>query len=166
MSILIKGMDMPNDCCQCKLARYDDYENETFCPFTDVMCLSIGRQDNCPLEEVPDLQLTCNNLATDLQPCNQDCISRQAAIDAVEHITSSMSVCVNTDECHGMKRMQRQAVIELANLPSAQPDATRNNDCNGCKFVGCYDTDFPCATCTRKNKDYYAAERREDGQTD
>ena len=47
-----------------------------------------------------------------------DSISRQVAIDAVEHITSSMSVCVNSDECHGMKRMQRQAVIELANLPS------------------------------------------------
>lgn len=51
-----------------------------------------------------------------------DLISRRAAIEAVEHITSSMSVCVNTDECHGMKRMQRQAVIELANLPSAQPE--------------------------------------------
>ena len=50
-----------------------------------------------------------------------DVISRAAAIYAVEHITSSMSVCVNTDECHGMKRMQRQAVIELTNLPSAQP---------------------------------------------
>jgi rubrerythrin len=49
-----------------------------------------------------------------------DCISRQDAIEAVEHITSSMSVCINTDECHGMKRMQRQAVIELANLPTAE----------------------------------------------
>ena len=53
---------------------------------------------------------------------NDDLISRQAAIEAVEHITSSMSVCINTDECHGMNRMQRQAVIELANLPSAQPE--------------------------------------------
>ena len=34
-----------------------------------------------------------------------DLISRQAAIDAIEGITSSMSVCVNSDECHGMKRM-------------------------------------------------------------
>lgn len=51
-----------------------------------------------------------------------DLIERQVAIDAVEHITSSMSVCVNSDECHGMKRMQRQAVIELANLTSAQPE--------------------------------------------
>ena len=49
-------------------------------------------------------------------------IDRQQAIEAIEHITSSMSVCVNTDECHGMKRMQRQAVIELVNLPSAQPE--------------------------------------------
>ena len=58
-----------------------------------------------------------------------DFISRQAAIEAVEHITSSMSVCVNTDECHGMKRMQRQAVIELANLPSAHPEIIRCKDC-------------------------------------
>jgi len=50
-----------------------------------------------------------------------DLIRRKDAIDAVEHITSSMSVCVNSDECHGMKRMQRQAVIELTNVPSAQP---------------------------------------------
>ena len=39
-------------------------------------------------------------------------------------------------------------------------------DCNGCKFVGTYDTEFPCANCSRKTKDYYAkdepqAERRE-----
>ena len=41
--------------------------------------------------QAQDLQPTCNNLATDT-------ISRTAAIDAVEHITSSMSVCVTTDE--------------------------------------------------------------------
>ena len=58
-----------------------------------------------------------------------DLISRQAAIEAVEHITSSMSVCVNTNECHGMKRMQRQVVIELANLPSAQPEIVRCEEC-------------------------------------
>ncbi len=60
-----------------------------------------------------------------------DLIERQEAIDAIEHITSSMSVCINTDECHGMKRMQRQAVIELANLPSAQPEIIR---CCKCGF--------------------------------
>ena len=54
-----------------------------------------------------------------------DLIDRQAAIEAIESITSSMSVCINKDECHGMKRMQRQAVNELANIPSAQPTLYR-----------------------------------------
>lgn len=75
------------------------------------------------------LQQTCNQLATDT-------ISRTAAIEAVEHITSSMSVCVNTDECHGMKRMQRQAVIELANLPFAQPKLNNQiNLCDSCRHT-------------------------------
>ncbi|MBP3901166.1 MAG: hypothetical protein J6D53_06905, partial [Blautia sp.] len=64
---------------------------------------------------------------------NGNLISRKDAIDAVEHITSSMSVCVNSDECHGMKRMQRQAVIELTNLPSAQPD-NQINLCDSCDY--------------------------------
>ena len=58
-----------------------------------------------------------------------DCISRKQAIDAIEHITTSMSICVNSDECHGMKRMQRQAVIELANMPTIQPEIVRCKDC-------------------------------------
>lgn len=43
-------------------------------------------------------------------------------------------------------------------LPSSQPELARINDCNGCKFIGCYDTDFPCANCVRKDKDYYEPE--------
>ena len=56
-------------------------------------------------------------------------ITKQQAIDAIEHITTSMSICVNSDECHGMKRMQRQAVIELANMPPIQPEIVRCKDC-------------------------------------
>ena len=69
-----------------------------------------------------------------------DMISRREATDAVECITSSMSVCLNEDECHGMKRMQRQAILELANLPSTQPEqfnpctVCQEFDCSGCKF--------------------------------
>lgn len=33
---------------------------------------------------------------------------------------------------------------------------TEPQDCNGCKFVGTYETEFPCANCSRKSKDYYA----------
>ena len=64
-------------------------------------------------------------LSTNLAEVGTDCISRQRAIDAIEHITTSMSICVNSDECHGMKRMQRQAVIELANMPAIQPKRGR-----------------------------------------
>lgn len=81
---------------------------------------------NCPKMERLKEQKTFSEMVHlhDLETNSCDTISRQAAIDAVEYITSSMSVCVNTDECHGMKRMQRQAVIELANLPSVQPEHT------------------------------------------
>lgn len=30
--------------------------------------------------------------------------------------------------------------------------------CDGCKFVGTYDTDFPCSRCIRREKDYYEQE--------
>lgn len=86
-----------------------------------------------------------------------DTISRQAAIDAVEHITSSMSVCVNTDECHGMKRMQRQAVIELANLTSAQPELKTVKCIIGGGYMDIGDADFSmkCAKC---GAEYYHVE--------
>lgn len=247
MSVLIKGMDMPTDCCQCKLARYDDYENETFCPFTNVMCLSIGRQDDCPLEEVTethdkrtethacdlisrqalceyalnqkDKSVTPNDimrfpsaeLATNLQQtCNThdtldalDCISRQAAIDAIhdlyaihgsegswidqkdafkalKNLPSAQPERLTDDDFETIRihlnaykeklcNQQRweeadeyQRIIDrFMAFASAQPDSTRNNDCNGCKYVGFYGTYFPCSNCTRKNKDYYKAERRE-----
>lgn len=93
-------------------------------------------KDNCTM--VYETKKLTDFPAADVPDTNVgDAISRQAAIDAVEHITSSMSVCVNSDECHGMKRMQRQAVIELANLPSAQPEQTKswciNSWCINCK---------------------------------
>ena len=86
-----------------------------------------------------------------------DLISRQDAIDAVEHITSSMSVCVNTDECHGMKRMQRQAVIELANLPSAQPDKEIPRRVLWSGWKGTRYTRYKCPNCNKpvKNDDVY-----------
>ena len=37
-----------------------------------------------------------------------------------------------------------------------KPKTEPQTDCNGCKFVGTYDTEFPCANCSRKTKDYYA----------
>lgn len=49
MSEVVVRMEMPKNCCECQL-RQEDYDTgEEFCPFTGVECLSIGRQDNCPI---------------------------------------------------------------------------------------------------------------------
>ena len=45
--------------------------------------------------------------------------------------------------------------------PQTDSEITRNSlrsDCTGCRFVGWYDTEFPCVNCIRKNKDYYDSE--------
>ena len=52
--------------------------------------------------------------------------------------------------------------IRQADTPQTDSEITRNSlrtDCNGCKFVGWYDTEFPCVNCIRKNKDYYTSEQ-------
>ena len=76
-----------------------------------------------------------------------DLISRQAAIDAIHNLYA----------IHGSEGSwidQKDAFKALNSLPSAQPVIT----CDGCKFVGTYDTDFPCCNCIRREKDYYAQE--------
>lgn len=62
-----------------------------------------------------------------------------------------------------LKNDDKEFVRELLEEFDRQTDAgvTRNalrTDCNGCKFVGWYDTEFPCVNCVRKNKDYYTSE--------
>lgn len=51
MSVIIKGMDMPSSCADCKLIIYAD--GTYVCPFSGIMALNIGRQDSCPLVEIP-----------------------------------------------------------------------------------------------------------------
>ena len=79
-------------------------------------------------------------------------ISQQAAINAVSEITTTMSVCTNKDECCGMKRMQKQAITELENLPSAEPEHPDINvgnidDCISRKAaIGCLNNvSFDCS---------------------
>lgn len=51
-----------------------------------------------------------------------------------------------------------------ADTPQTDAEIPKNalrSDCTGCRFVGAYDTEFPCANCVRKNKDYYSAEQTE-----
>ena len=71
-----------------------------------------------------------------------DLISRASAIDIVRF------------ECGEWEGLAKTIIKRIEQLPSAQPAIT----CDGCKFVGTYDTDFPCRNCIRREKDYYAQE--------
>ena len=75
-----------------------------------------------------------------------DLISRKEAIDAV---------CKS--ECEsGFCGIPCPEVDALKSLPSPQPMVLT---CDGCRYVGTYDTDFPCSGCIRREKDYYDQER-------
>lgn len=52
MSVLIKDMEMPRNCLECKIKAWEEGFNEYVCPFSGIICLSIGRQDDCPLVEL------------------------------------------------------------------------------------------------------------------
>lgn len=47
---------------------------------------------------------------------------------------------------------------DISQMDSVIPKNALRSDCTGCRFVGMYDTQFPCANCVRKNKDYYDSE--------
>ena len=54
MGVYIKGMRMPENCCECGIRGYDANAEEEYCPFSLIECLSIGRQDSCPLVALPE----------------------------------------------------------------------------------------------------------------
>ncbi len=54
MSVIVKGMKFPENCLKCDLRSYDANAGEEYCPFTQVECLRIGRQESCPLREIPE----------------------------------------------------------------------------------------------------------------
>ena len=61
MSILIKGVDMPNDCRECPFEMYYFNCGETKCRATGKILADFykpipfdGRAEECPLKEIPD----------------------------------------------------------------------------------------------------------------
>ena len=52
MGVYIKDMEMPESCFECKIKAWEEGFNEYACPFSGIPCLSIGRQDDCPLVEL------------------------------------------------------------------------------------------------------------------
>ena len=71
----------------------------------------------------PDLQPTCNNLATDLQPSKQDdLISRQDAIDALFGLYEYQRDIDPTEAADLVRQGIYLAEKKIERLPSAQPD--------------------------------------------
>lgn len=56
MDLLIKGMNMPNDCCECPCScSYDPWTEPTICKalFEEPEISDEGRLSECPLVEIP-----------------------------------------------------------------------------------------------------------------
>ena len=79
-----------------------------------------------------------------------DLISRRAAVDEIMRIKS---IAYLPDWNDAIRRSTAEYVLKC--LPSAEAVIT----CDGCRFVSTYDTDFPCCSCVRREKDYYEPER-------
>lgn len=72
-----------------------------------------------------------------------DYIKREDAIEFVESLVSTMSVCINKDECVGMNSMKKRAIGALHDVPAADVRENKheewiNNDqyhvrCSNCK---------------------------------
>ena len=104
MSVLIKGMEMPDSCFHCKLAEVcQHYKAEHY---------ANKRHDDCPLEEVPET----HDKRTETHAC--DLIERQAAIDAICN-----DYCGGNHDCKFY--LDCDNLRSIRSLPSAQPDYAR-----------------------------------------
>ena len=56
-------------------------------------------------------------------------IEKDKAIEAVENIVCSMSVCMNIDEYKAKRQMKEMAVAKLKRMPPTQPEIIRCKDC-------------------------------------
>ena len=95
------------------------------------MFVDIGQAlSNLPSAQ-PDLQQSCNQLATDCNTHNTldalDCISRQAAIDAIEQMQMPIMRSPFTEEQFVFSGMS-EALHAIKDLPSAQPERLTDDD--------------------------------------
>lgn len=92
-----------------------------------------------------------------------DLINRQAAIDELGVGVELLRRVLDDTDIVGAERKKYEwglnliesYISDIKALPSVQPKIT----CDGCRFVGTYDTDLPCRNCVRREKDYYDPER-------
>jgi hypothetical protein len=77
-------------------------------------------------------------------------IDKQATIDAIAQKAK--------DELADVNHYFLEGVQLAVDVVEGMPDLQQILTCDGCRYVGTYDTDFPCSGCIRKEKDYYVPE--------
>ena len=75
-------------------------------------------------------------------------ISSQDAIEIIKNRIEKSEVGESVDH--------DQVIADITSFPSTQPFVLT---CDGCRYVGRYDTDLPCSGCIRREKDCYEQER-------
>lgn len=66
MGIYIPLMGLPENCLECSF-KSEDIKYGSCCLFTGIVCLSVGRQDKCPLIMIPseaDIKILKNEAET------------------------------------------------------------------------------------------------------
>ena len=145
--------------CGCFLDTYCEHQIYDRNPDGTINIVECGYE---PKDEPITQMKTQNSNLTfkTLEYCNicdhkgcEECIAN--ALD--EHCIPSQFKKQIEDEC--AKEYEELGLKELKELIEADRKDEPQTDCNGCKFVGWYDTEFPCVNCVRKNKDYYSPEQ-------
>ena len=63
MSVVIKGMQMPNDCKECQLKEYVESTGVYRCIFSKTLVYGFGRKYDCPLVDLKSrIQEIINNI--------------------------------------------------------------------------------------------------------
>lgn len=88
--------------------------------YNDLGTIVDTKAEELDLSAQPNLQPTCNNLATDT-------IDRQAAIDIAKDLLIQM------EEYHQYNQAINNYCTELVKLPPAQPEIIRCKDCKYCE---------------------------------
>ena len=108
MSIIIKGMEMPDSCFHCKLAEVcQHYKAEHY---------ATKRHEFCPLEEVPTQEERSNTLDA------LDCVRRQDVLDVIDKLSDGKPIA------------PEDVAIAVTYLPSAQSEQSEIIRCKDCKY--------------------------------
>lgn len=116
--------------------------------------IDIGRLIEGMVSHMRDLQRKVDGQAEHIKMLNEKLTDdSEQHTELIEQLKWERDVAIQQlkDLGYGFGEKPRTADSPQTDISKS----TLRTDCTGCRFVGSYDTEFPCANCVRKNKDYY-----------